>query len=351
MELKLKNIGMIKEANVKINGLTVIAGENDTGKSTVGRALYYASKEYVDEKIEASVSIVKNKSNNAKKIGAIVGFGSALVGEGGLPLAIIGTLAGLGVGAIIDELNSRESSSSNTILQTKNSKIENGIKLNLNKNDIANVVMIETPYSLNFANYIKITQLLSQQRGLNYILADHIIDLVLQLSQTPLTTTNNLYDKITSIINGKLFYDEKRDNFFYKKEQSKEFDMNSTATGIKIFGFLQILLLNNTIKENTILILDEPEVHLHPKWQLEYAKIIVELVKNGVKILVTSHSPYIIEAIKRYSELEGMEDKTDFYLAENGYVEEQESLENIFEKLVSPFDELKKLKLEKYLND
>ena len=41
MELQLKNIGMIKEANVKIDGLTVIAGENDTGKSTVARELHY----------------------------------------------------------------------------------------------------------------------------------------------------------------------------------------------------------------------------------------------------------------------------------------------------------------------
>ena len=40
MEIQLKNIGMIKEANVKIDGLSVIAGENDTGKSTVGKALF-----------------------------------------------------------------------------------------------------------------------------------------------------------------------------------------------------------------------------------------------------------------------------------------------------------------------
>ena len=32
---------MIKEANVSIDGLTVIAGENDTGKSTLGKALYF----------------------------------------------------------------------------------------------------------------------------------------------------------------------------------------------------------------------------------------------------------------------------------------------------------------------
>lgn len=40
MKLSLKNIGKLKEATIEINGLTVIAGENNTGKSTVGKALY-----------------------------------------------------------------------------------------------------------------------------------------------------------------------------------------------------------------------------------------------------------------------------------------------------------------------
>ncbi len=40
MELSLKNIGKISAASVEINGITVIAGENNTGKSTIGRALF-----------------------------------------------------------------------------------------------------------------------------------------------------------------------------------------------------------------------------------------------------------------------------------------------------------------------
>lgn len=40
MKLTLKNIGKIGDASVEINGITVIAGENNTGKSTVGRALF-----------------------------------------------------------------------------------------------------------------------------------------------------------------------------------------------------------------------------------------------------------------------------------------------------------------------
>ncbi|MDQ7066857.1 MAG: hypothetical protein Q9M40_02000 [Sulfurimonas sp.] len=38
MNLKLKNIGIVVEADIKLNGLTVIAGKNDSGKSTVGKS-------------------------------------------------------------------------------------------------------------------------------------------------------------------------------------------------------------------------------------------------------------------------------------------------------------------------
>ena len=40
MKLKLENIGMIRHADIKLDGLTVIAGENDTGKSTVGKLIF-----------------------------------------------------------------------------------------------------------------------------------------------------------------------------------------------------------------------------------------------------------------------------------------------------------------------
>ena len=40
MQLKLKNIGKIKDASINIDGLTIIAGENNTGKSTISKALF-----------------------------------------------------------------------------------------------------------------------------------------------------------------------------------------------------------------------------------------------------------------------------------------------------------------------
>lgn len=50
MQIKISNIGKIKEADVTINGITVIAGENNTGKSTVGKALYSIFNSFVDVK-------------------------------------------------------------------------------------------------------------------------------------------------------------------------------------------------------------------------------------------------------------------------------------------------------------
>lgn len=40
MKLSIQNIGVVKEANINIDGLTVICRENDTGKSTIGKTLF-----------------------------------------------------------------------------------------------------------------------------------------------------------------------------------------------------------------------------------------------------------------------------------------------------------------------
>ena len=40
MNLKIENILSIKKADIAIDGLTVIAGVNDSGKSTIGKALF-----------------------------------------------------------------------------------------------------------------------------------------------------------------------------------------------------------------------------------------------------------------------------------------------------------------------
>ena len=93
------------------------------------------------------------------------------------------------------------------------------------------------------------------------------------------------------------------------KQDEKIFDLNNTSSGIKSIGMLQLLLENRKLKENTYLIMDEPEVHLHPEWQVKLAKIFVLLVKDlNVKLFINSHSPQFIEALEVYSTKYGLKD-------------------------------------------
>jgi predicted ATP-dependent endonuclease of OLD family len=74
--------------------------------------------------------------------------------------------------------------------------------------------------------------------------------------------------------------------------------------GIKGFGLIQLLLKNNQLNSRTLLIIDEPEIHLHPNWQVLYAEILVLLSKKlEIPILLTSHSPYFIEALKLFRKI------------------------------------------------
>ena len=50
MILLLENIGKIKKAEIDIKGITIIAGENNTGKSTVGKVLYSIFNSFYDIK-------------------------------------------------------------------------------------------------------------------------------------------------------------------------------------------------------------------------------------------------------------------------------------------------------------
>ena len=54
MQLTLNNIGKIDKATIEFNGLTVIGGENNTGKSTVGKALFAICNSFfaLEKKIE-----------------------------------------------------------------------------------------------------------------------------------------------------------------------------------------------------------------------------------------------------------------------------------------------------------
>ena len=142
---------------------------------------------------------------------------------------------------------------------------------------------------------------------------------------------------------GVLKYSEKNNSLVLKKN-GEEILIFNVSMGIESFILLNILLKIDFFKENNILIIDAPEVYLHPKWQIEYAKIITNLAKEfDIKIIVTTHSPYMVKAFKKFSEEEKMTDNTNFYLMKKeGNISNVKNvnfnLEEIYSELGSTFE-------------
>ena len=128
------------------------------------------------------------------------------------------------------------------------------------------------------------------------------------------------------------------------EEDEKKLNIVNYSSGMKTFYLIKSLLEKGVIRENGTLILDEPEVHLHPEWQLKFAEIIVLLQKEfGLHILINTHSPYLVEAIDIFSKKNGINNSVKYYLAKNDIKDVTESIDEIYEQMYVPLNRLEEL--------
>lgn len=403
MQLILKNVGIIESADIQLNGLTVIAGNNDTGKSTIGKIAFSLTKAYENFEIDSEKEknrIIRSGFREAymltRSSTSFLGkptlrkfFDSILHGDGEVPInipkiiedgknIINSEVANIETKTRIIDLFNRleliykkemakiekivhalsEILDSEFKSQIKNLESENAeIEVYDGENKIIRVIIkandtrveledkifpfesstfIETPFVLQYKDVFEIED------------TYHIEDLLAKLSNSAIYNEKE-ESFISNIIKGKFYFNEKEEVFEFKKRINEKWvtlNLQNVASGIKNFGLLQLLEKSGEFDKNNLLVIDEPEVHLHPDWQVEYAKVLISLIKRGVRILITSHSPYLIEALNKYSEKEELGSKTNFYLAEkqqNGktiILDKTEEKDIIFERLSKPFERL-----------
>ena len=425
MKLTINNIGKLKNAEVVIDGITVITGENDTGKSTVGKVLWSVfnsfykvyeqiKKERIDFVNEQIYSYVKNldKSDNVKKktldmaIDIIQNYSIYYRNEENIKnymtekfkennyfvdAKVIEELTGdlyvvLGIKSIEiissiieqklstefhDEIKnknteSQEETSVELCIRNKilNFNIEEGINVagefveNL-KGDIddfdlaTEAVFIDNPFIIDDIENI------FEQKKKNY--RQHLV-LKLYYNRNKNTVKKmyvnekleKIYKKLNSIASGKITI---KNLDVYYKDSKMEINAKNLSTGLKTFAIIKMLLQNGTLEENGTIILDEPEIHLHPEWQLKFAELIVLLQKEfGMHILLTTHSPYFLNAIEVFSERHKIDDKCKYYVAEN---EGNSSIikdvtgntREIYRKLARPIQDLENIRYSSDLDE
>jgi len=94
----------------------------------------------------------------------------------------------------------------------------------------------------------------------------------------------------------------------FELENGKRLDLHVTSTAVKELTGL-VLYFRYLIRENDYLIIDEPEMNLHPEAQVKLLEIITMAVNKGVKVLLTTHSPYILDHLVNLMEGYSIKDK------------------------------------------
>lgn len=81
----------------------------------------------------------------------------------------------------------------------------------------------------------------------------------------------------------------------FKNKQGEEFDINGLSSGEKQL-FVRALTLDMIHAENSIILIDEPEISLHPQWQQQIINVYRNMGKNN-QVIIATHSPHILSSV------------------------------------------------------
>ncbi len=296
IRMEVKNFRAIKKADIIIDGITVITGENSCGKSTLSKLLYLYCKSVIDYHYPVSLS---------------------------------------------EELMETYSTLSHMLREEPKSS------LRIYKDTPFKPSKKESLQPIGINKVIHLNTLIDTKQQNAYW--DELLKTKEEFLLSRETQDCNLSDLISNeIIWGEASFkaDNLSSKYIFKIKDGKTFDLMECSAGIKAFSTLQLLLKNGSLTDKTLLIIDSPESHLHPKWVVDYARILVLLNKQlGVKIFLSSYHPDMVGAIRYISEKENTLNTINFYLAEKSkeidlynYNHTKQDIETIFESFNKAID-------------
>ena len=108
----------------------------------------------------------------------------------------------------------------------------------------------------------------------------------------------DLHNNVKKIMGGFYKSDKNDIRFVSIKRGDERFDIplymaSSSARGLSDLYFY----LRHQVKPNQLLIVDEPESHLDTQNQIMLARMLSQFVRSGIKVLITTHSDYVLKEI------------------------------------------------------
>lgn len=354
IQLEIKNIGPIHEANIDLGKLNIVGGANATGKSTSSRLLYsflFSASEEGEDYYNSMNDSGDSQMDESERFMRVL----LEIFESEFDYSPVDS--GYGIG----------SASFKGTADENNNDFDWTLYVGRDESDAEIRQKIDDPVFLGNVVYVdSISPLEVMRLGDNVRMPHHFKSLFNKFRHKSPREIEGGHDsrfssKIADLIQGRFEYRRNEEDLEHKDEGFKFergdvlFSMKNSSSGLKQIGSIQMLLDNRQLAENDFLIMDEPEVNLHPEWQVRLAELLVLLVHDlNLTVYINSHSPHFIEAIEVLSIRYGLRDETRFYMTR--FVEEYNrydfvqldysNLRELYRNLGSPYNEINKIRLE-----
>ena len=157
---------------------------------------------------------------------------------------------------------------------------------------------VAVSYTLDAANKMSV---LSQERGYYANLADDIED---------------------DILGGKLSLTDEGDlKYTSKKVPDKDIPLYLTASMTKSISGI-VYALRHVVGRFDMIFIDEPEVNCHPNAQILMARIFGKMINAGIRLLISTHSDYIIRELNNLIMLSSAPEEMNEQLQKWGYTKD-----------------------------
>ena len=101
-----------------------------------------------------------------------------------------------------------------------------------------------------------------------------------------------------SLISGRIVVDRASvglPNFYYESSQGRHPMFRSSSMVTEVAPIVMFLRKYMTLGD--LLVIEEPESHLHPAAQQKMAAVLALLIRKGFRVLITTHSHYMVEQL------------------------------------------------------